>query len=176
MNAAADGTVETSGDTTVIRFERRLAHPVEKVWSALTEPEELERWLAAAELDLREGGDIRLRWLNSDEQGNQAVLNGVITRLDPPRLIEYEGDIHGTLRWELRADDGGCLLTFASTLSGLEGDMNHMVPAGWHIHLDFLEDALEGGSVDWPNWPVERWERYDAHYAEQLGRNQPKPV
>jgi hypothetical protein len=40
------------------------------------------------------------------------------------------------------------------------------VLAGWHIHLDFLKDALDGRPVDWPNWPRDRFDvhhrRYDA--------------
>ena len=31
---ATDGTLERRGDTQVIRFERRLDHPVERVWRA----------------------------------------------------------------------------------------------------------------------------------------------
>ncbi len=162
------GTVETREGLTVIRFQRRLAHPVERVWQALTDPQELEAWLAAAEVDLREGGTVRLRWLNTDSEGNKAQMTATITRLDPPHLIEYDGDIHGTLRWELRPEGSGSVLTFSSTLPALEGEMGHMVPSGWHIHLDFLEEALDGGSVDWPNWPRERWERVDDDYAKRL--------
>ena len=33
------GTVETREGLTVIRFQRRLAHPVERVWQALTDPQ-----------------------------------------------------------------------------------------------------------------------------------------
>ncbi len=40
------------------------------------------------------------------------------------------------------------------------------VRAGWQVHIDFLEDALDGRPVDWPNWPQDRWqvhfERYEA--------------
>jgi len=37
-----------------LRFERRLAHPPERVWRALTDPAELAIWLvAAAELEPR---------------------------------------------------------------------------------------------------------------------------
>ncbi|MEA2587510.1 MAG: hypothetical protein QOH66_437, partial [Actinomycetota bacterium] len=31
-------------DRWTLRFERHLAHPVEKVWRALTEPEQLRSW------------------------------------------------------------------------------------------------------------------------------------
>jgi len=43
----ADGTVETGPDgSTQVHFVRRLPHPVERVWQALTDPAELRRWWA----------------------------------------------------------------------------------------------------------------------------------
>jgi uncharacterized protein YndB with AHSA1/START domain len=35
-----DGTLVQSRDRYVLRFERLLAHPVERVWRAVTEPAE----------------------------------------------------------------------------------------------------------------------------------------
>ena len=58
-----DGTMERRGDRRVIRFERRLAHPVERVWRALTDPNEIAAWLAVAEpLELEQGGRVVLTW------------------------------------------------------------------------------------------------------------------
>ncbi|MEA2375413.1 MAG: hypothetical protein QOD53_1876 [Thermoleophilaceae bacterium] len=40
--------------------------------------------------------------------------------------------------------------------------------AGWHIHLDHLEQALAGKSVDWPRWDQDhkpRWAEYEEHYS-----------
>lgn len=63
------GTIEEAGDKHILRYERRLDHPVERVWAALTEPEQLAGWLAAAdELGLVEGGGVALRWLNTADQ------------------------------------------------------------------------------------------------------------
>jgi hypothetical protein len=40
--------------------------------------------------------------------------------------------------------------------------------AGWHFHLDALEEALAGHAVDWPNWPIDRWaEHHDRYVAKQ---------
>ena len=62
------GTMETTADGRyILRYERRLRHPVEKVWAALTEPDRMEEWWArAAVLELAEGGRARIEWLNSD--------------------------------------------------------------------------------------------------------------
>ncbi len=167
--ALADGTVEVRGDRTALRFERHLAHPVEEVWAAITEPEQLAAWLAEAEIDLVEGGDVVLRWLNADTEGNRAVARGTITRLEPPRLLEMETDIHGTLRWHLIAEDDGCRLTFTAT-TAMAAHWLPIVLAGWHAHLDFLADALMGERVDWPNWPLDHWQALHIAYAARLSQ------
>jgi uncharacterized protein YndB with AHSA1/START domain len=163
----ADGTVETIDGRYVLRYERRLAHPVARVWAALTEPAQLEAWLARAEIDLVTGGRVVLRWLNTDTEGNYAVACGTITRLEPPQLLEIDTDIHGLLRWHLRPDGDGCVLTFTSTVA-LAADWLPLVLAGWHAHLDFLTDALDGHAVDWRNWPRDHWDALHAGYVARL--------
>lgn len=169
--ALADGIVEMRGDRAALRFERHLAHPVEDVWAAITEPEQLAAWLAAAEIELVEGGSVVLRWLNTDTEGNHAVARGTITRLEPPRLLEMDTDIHGTLRWHLIAEDDGCLLTFTAT-TAIAAHWLPIVLAGWHAHLDFLADALAGGRVDWPHWPFDHWQALHDAYAARLARTE----
>ena len=159
-----DGTIETRPDGTyVLRYERRLRHPIERVWAAITEPDRIEAWLARAELDLTEGGRVHLEWLNTDEDGNRAVADGRVTRLDPPRVIEYDTDIHGLLRWELRPEGDATHLTL-TVAAELPDEHVAKVRAGWHVHIDFLEDALDGRPVDWSDWPMDRWEVHHERY------------
>ena len=163
------GTVEKRGDRAALRFERHLAHPIEDVWAAITEPEQLVAWLAEAEIELIEGGAVVLRWLNTDTEGNQAVARGTITRLEPPRLLEMDTDLHGTLRWHLVAEDDGCRLIFTAT-TGMAAHWLPVLLAGWHAHLDFLADALAGGRVDWPHWPLDHWQVLHDAYVARLGQ------
>lgn len=158
-----DGVLEIKGDQKVLRFERRLAHPVERVWAALTEPDELIDWLAAAEVDL-DGGRIVLRWQN--EGG--PTMECKITALAPPTLIEYEGDPHGTLRWELRPDGDGTLLTFTAT-GFYPDDQVSLALAGWHWHLDALAELLTGTRADFSSLPDARWEQLHRRYVTQVG-------
>jgi hypothetical protein len=104
-----------------------------------------------------------MRWLNTDDEGNRVEMHATITELEPPRLLEMDGDPHGTLRFELRPDAGGTALTFTSTLE-LPEEFRTEVLAGWHYHLDALGDALEGEQVDLVNLPNERWERVHEQY------------
>lgn len=153
------GAVERKGDEYVVRFERYLDHPVESVWLALTEPGAIGKWLATAtEFELREGGTIELRWSGDDVP----AMSATITELDPPHVLEWGGGPLGhpaaACRWELRQEGHGCVLLFSSTVSADEidrkgaEDPEHWSPpsllAGWHLHLGWLEDSLDGRNVD----------------------------
>jgi uncharacterized protein YndB with AHSA1/START domain len=151
----------------VLRFERHLAHPIERVWAALTDPGELVGWWGEAEVDLIEGGRFTVRWLNTDEHGNSVVMHATITRLDPPNLLETRGDVHGVLRWELHPDGNGTVLTFSSTLD-LPEEYRTMVLAGWHYHLDAIAETLDGRPADIANLPNDRWERVHERYVARL--------
>lgn len=159
-----DATVTTESGRTVLRFERQLRHPVERVWQALTEPSEISGWLAEAKLDPVEGGQVELRWLNTDDEGNTAVARGIVTRYEPLRVLEFDTDIHGRLRWELAPTPAGSRLVFLVEHE-LAPEWLAKVVAGWHVHLDFLQDALDGQRVDWSNWPRDRWEQHYRRYG-----------
>jgi uncharacterized protein YndB with AHSA1/START domain len=165
-----DSTHERRPDGThVLRWERRLAHPVDRVWRAVTEPADLVGWLADADVDLRAGGRVQLRWLNSGEAG--AVATGTVALVDPPRLVEYDTDIHGTLRFELAPDgEQATRLTFTVIHPDLDDGGLDLVRPGWHVHLEHLEDALDGRPIDWPRWAHEhrpRWEELREQYRAQ---------
>lgn len=163
----ADGVQERAGGLHVVRFQRHLVHPIERVWAALTDPAEMIGWLGDAEVELVAGGRYTVRWLNTDEHGNRAVYHGTIARLEPPRLLEISGDIHGVLRWALRPSAGGTHLTFSSTLE-LPEEYRTKVLAGWHYHLDSLADALDGQPADLPTLSDGRWTRiHEAYFARQ---------
>jgi uncharacterized protein YndB with AHSA1/START domain len=158
----SNGTSTNQADgTTVLRFERRLAHPVEDVWGAITEPSRLIAWWGDADVELRPGGRFVVRWLNTDEEGNRAVMDATITELDPPRVLEMSGDIHGVLRFELEPDGDATVLTFTSTLD-LPDEFRTKVLAGWHFHLDALGHALDGRSTDLVQLPG--WESIHERY------------
>jgi uncharacterized protein YndB with AHSA1/START domain len=149
-----------------VRFERRLKHPIDRVWAAITEPVEIEAWLARAELDLREGGRVRLEWLNTGD--DEVIARGTVTAIDPPRLLALDTDAHGALTWELRAQGDATDLTLTVVLA-MPDEHVSMNMAGWHVHLDFLADWLDAGTrVDWPDWPRERWEEIHEDYAASM--------
>ena len=177
MTSPPDGTVALVDGAVVLRYERYYAHPVERVWSALTEPDELPSWWGAAVVDLEPGGDYIVQWLNADEQGNVTLMHAVVTELRPPAVLELQSDVHGRLRWELRTEDGGCLLTLVNDTPAPD-EFVLRVLAGWHAQLDYLDDHLAGTSVDWPAWTSATrsrssglsWDDHYDRYSRRLAR------
>jgi uncharacterized protein YndB with AHSA1/START domain len=147
-----------------LRFERRLQHPVQQVWAAITEPDQIEAWWGRAAVDLRPGGAMRIEWLNGD-----VTMPATITELDPPHVLEIEGEPHGRLRFELEPDGDGTVLRFIAR-SPVPDDFLGKVQAGWHFHLDALADFVDAGTrIDWPNWPLDRWQAiHDTYYSGEL--------
>jgi uncharacterized protein YndB with AHSA1/START domain len=167
-----DGTITTvDAAHQAVCFYRHYAHPVAEVWPYLSRPVLLRRWLAAADrLDPAEGGTVVLRWLNTDAEGRTVIASGTVTAYDPPSLIQFDLDPHGRVRFQLTDEGGGAALAFSATLpSPIETPA--LLLAGWHLHLDYLAQALDGGAVDWPAWDLARdWQPLHDAYAARLGR------
>jgi uncharacterized protein YndB with AHSA1/START domain len=148
-----EGVLRIDGERRGVRFERRYDATPAEVWSALTEPERLGRWLAAAELDLRVGGDYVLRFSEEDES---QVTRGKVLALEPERVLElswlYPGENDTVVRFELRPDGDGTILVLDHR--GLPVRAAPGYGGGWHAHLDSLDAHL--GSHGEPDW----WGRY----------------
>ena len=142
---------------TEVRFERRIEHPIEKVWEAIATPDGIKGWLGAAVLDLSEGGDVRLQF--DKTVGN--VVTGHVTEVDPPRVLEYTfGQADSILRWELEPAGDATLLTLTHTLP--TDEHRAKTAAGWHTLLDMIPEALAGND---PQWSQERWDEVHQQYA-----------
>ncbi|HZZ94914.1 MAG TPA: SRPBCC family protein [Usitatibacter sp.] len=143
-----------------VKVERLLPGPIERVWAYVTESDKRAKWLAAGEFDLRIGGHIELRFdndnLSSDkktperyENGHKPnarrAMEGVITRLDPPRLLAHtwmwdSGDTE--VSYELEPRGSQVLLKIVHRKLA-----EQIVPAimgGWDVHTGILDDVLKG--------------------------------
>jgi len=154
----ADGTLVTSGGIAVIAFERRLAHPVDAVWAALTESEQLAAWLGQGTLEPRAGGQVSIRTGPEGRPELQRLMAGRIVEWDPPRVLTYEWIQPGldisVVRYELQADAGGTVLRLTHRRSVTPGGIGGR--AGWHAYLDRLVAHLDGLPV--PAWSDRRAE------------------
>jgi uncharacterized protein YndB with AHSA1/START domain len=140
------GAYETIENRPALRFERRLSHPVEVVWRAITESDELEHWFPSrVEVDeLRPGAEMTFRFESMPLKDEPMTMSGQVTEFQPPRLFAFTwGEDH--LRFELApvADsDDACLLRLTVLLDAQ--DKAARDGAGWHVCLDRLEARLDG--------------------------------
>lgn len=134
-----DTHLHARGDHNVLRIERRLAHPIEKVWRAVTDPAHLSRWFPATVqiVEARPGGALRFVFPGAEAPPSE----GTITELDPPRVFAFVWNGE-PLRIELSADGAGCLLVFTHEFT--DRPMAGSFAAGWHTCLDALVDTLAG--------------------------------
>jgi uncharacterized protein YndB with AHSA1/START domain len=135
------GTVRTLPDGRVeLRYERRFAHPRDKVWRALTSAEELRRWFVEildydrSVLDFTQGATLTFL-ADGFPAGEGKVLVA-----DPPSLLEYTWDTE-TLRWELTEDGDGCRLVFTNVVA--DAATAAAVDEGWDLGMKRLADALD---------------------------------
>lgn len=165
-----DGTLVVSGEIAEIAFERRLGHPVEAVWAALTHSEELAAWLGPGTLEPREGGQVSIRTGPGDRPEPQRIISGRILTWDPPRVLEHEWIQTGldvsVVRYELEADAAGTILRLTHRRTLAPGAMGGR--AGWHAYLDRLAAHLDRLPV--PAWSERRAEVQDAYGEAPLHR------
>jgi uncharacterized protein YndB with AHSA1/START domain len=159
MPAAPDATLQDREGRSVLRFERILPHPPERVWQALTEPTEHRSWHPTPfELEPEVGGKVT--YLPSEEVPEMPA--GEVKEYDPPRTLAHTWD-EDLLRWELRAHDDGCLLVLTHTFA------DHFKAArdaaGWHVCLDALDAALRADTER----PPSDWAALNAAYQERFG-------
>lgn len=165
------GTLTAAGDRMTLRFERRFAHPIERVWPQVSTASGLERWFPArVEIDsLEVGGGMTFHFSEADIQrardaGVEDVpltSSGVITAIEPPRLFAFEW-LGEPIRIELVADGDGCRLLFTHEFASdpVQAPKNG---AGWHQCLDALAASLAGSAA-----PDDRHDELERRYAEAL--------
>lgn len=141
------GEMRRTGATVEIIFHRRYARPIGKVWAALTVAERIADWFAVVEtLDLRVGGSIHLSFPEV-----QSKIQGVITAYEPPRRLTWTwpqpDGTESAVTFELEPDGDGCRLTL--TERGLTLSQGAGNAAGWHAHLQAMQDAIDGVRTPW---------------------------
>jgi uncharacterized protein YndB with AHSA1/START domain len=152
------GTLTHEGDRWHLTFTRRLSHPREKVWRAVTEAQHLAVWFPQRIVGERRAG-APLRFVGSTGDG----FDGTMLTFDPPNVMELMWG-SDQLRIELTPDDTGTLLTLTDTFTELGKAARD--GAGWHECLDRLGHELDGATP--PEWG-ERWRQVHPVYRQRLG-------
>jgi uncharacterized protein YndB with AHSA1/START domain len=156
------GTVEQLEDGRwQLRFTRTLPYPREKVWRAITEPDELSNWFPTTIEGERSAG-ARLRF--SFPGGEAPPMDGEMLAYEPESFMElrWGSDI---VRLELRTVADGTELTLLDILEARGKAARD--GAGWHVCLDALEASLHGEPE--PRGQMSVWKQVHPHYVESFG-------
>jgi uncharacterized protein YndB with AHSA1/START domain len=140
------GSFSAADGMGVVRMEDRVAFETDEVWSALTDPARLARWLGEIEGDLRVGGEFRAHFLASGWKGT-----GRIDTCEPPRrllvLTRDEDDPGATsdhaIEIELTAEGGETSIVWEER--GMPEDLLAAYGAGIQVHVEDLAAHLAGG-------------------------------
>ena len=161
----ADGTLEQVGDRWRIRFARRLAHPPEKVWRAITEAEHITAWFPSTiEGERVAGAKLRFDFSDDPNAPEGTVMDGEMLAVEPPRLLAFLWG-EDELRFELAPDGDGTVLTFTDTFD--EQGRAARDAAGWHVCLLLLVHEVDG--TDPPASSEDLWAQVHPGYVAAFG-------
>src|SRR2546422_415626 len=107
------GELRRQGDRWTLTFTRRLAHPPEKVWRAVTEPEHPAAWFPQEIVGERRAG-APLRFVSASGDS----FDGEMLVFDPPSVMALRWGVD-ELRIELQPDGAGTSLTLIDTFAEL---------------------------------------------------------
>ncbi len=139
----------------VVRIERTFGAPAEDVFDAWTSAEVMRRWFrpgpdwdtARAEVDLREGGKVRVVMRRLD--GTEAGAEGEYTLIDRPRRLvmtwTFDDDASNEQLIELSFSEAGGSTRVLMINSGISTDHRRdSQDRGWRACLDELGRSLAG--------------------------------
>jgi uncharacterized protein YndB with AHSA1/START domain len=144
-NAAAGnrivGTLRTADGKGAMRMEDRFGTGIDDLWSALTDPGRLARWLGEFEGDLRLGGEFRARFFDGWEG------TGRVDVCEPPRhLLVTTRHVRQTdehvIEATLTADGDDTILVL--DLRGMPVNLLAEYGAGNQVHVEDLAAHIAG--------------------------------
>ena len=154
------GSLRSADGKGVVRMEDRYDTDIDDLWSALTYPRRLARWIGEVEGDLRLGGEFRFRFFASGSEGT-----GRVDACEPSRRLlltmalgQPEEDV---IEATLAADGGQAILVWEER--GMPLDLLAAYGAGVQIHVEDLAAYLAGRErVD----AAARWNELEPAYRD----------
>ena len=145
------GSLRAGPTGCVVRIDGTYATDAVDLWSALTEPERLARWLARVDGELRLGGEFDAHLIDN---GERAV--GRVVVCEPPRRLHLTwctgDDEESVIAVELVTEGNRTRLVLEER--GVPRDETAGYGAGWQAHAEALGAHLAG--VQPPDWAT-RW-------------------
>jgi uncharacterized protein YndB with AHSA1/START domain len=149
-DAAARGELIHEGERPGLRYVRHYRHPVERVWRALTESDQLRHWMPCDIVGERAAGAaITLPFWPGHAAKydiDEPTLTGRIELWDPPRRFVWTwgGDL---LIFELTATADGTELVFTTWPEDPDPAGLASSAGGYHLCLAELTMLLDTGSA-----------------------------
>jgi uncharacterized protein YndB with AHSA1/START domain len=146
-----------------IRFERTFPHPVGAVWTAITDPAQLEQWFPTTVQwsELTPGAPVRFRFSEADYPDMSGEIREVS---EPIRLVFTWGDDELSFELAPADDGGGCRLAFTVALDAANKAARD--GAGWEACLDAL-GLVAGGQRPERPLPAAGWKDYYLEYQQR---------
>ena len=136
------GSLRSADGKGIVRMEDRYDTDIDDLWSALTDPGRLARWLGEFEGDLRLGGEFRARFFASGWEGT-----GRVEVCEPPRhllvLTKHvrQAEEHA-IEATLTADGDHTILILEER--GMPVNLLAAYGAGIQVHIEDLAAHIAG--------------------------------
>jgi uncharacterized protein YndB with AHSA1/START domain len=136
------GSLRSADGKGIVRMEDRYDTDIDDLWSALTDPGRLARWMGEVEGDLRLGGEFCARWFASGWEGT-----GRVEACEPPRRLllvtKHPGQPdEGVIEVTLTADGDQTILVWEER--GMPLELLAPYGAGIQVHVEDLAAHLVG--------------------------------
>jgi uncharacterized protein YndB with AHSA1/START domain len=136
------GSLRSADGKGVVRIEDRFETDFDDLWSALTDPSRLVRWLGEVEGDLRLGGEFRARFFASGWEGT-----GRVEACEPPRRLlvltmQSDKPDEQVIEVTLTADGDQTILVWEER--GMPLDQLAGYGAGIQVHVEDLAAHIAG--------------------------------
>ena len=154
------GSLRSADGKGAVRIEDRFDTEIDDLWSALTDPHRLARWIGEVDGDLRLGGEFHFRFFASGSEGT-----GRVEACEPPRLLlltmalgQPDEDV---IEVRLTADGSQTRLVWEER--GMPLDLLAAYGAGVQVHVEDLAAYLAGHErID----AAGRWDELQAAYQD----------
>jgi uncharacterized protein YndB with AHSA1/START domain len=136
------GSLRSAEGKGVVRMEDRVDTGIDDLWSALTDPRRLARWLGEVEGDLRVGGEFRAHFFASGWEGE-----GRVEACEPPQRLlvltrQPDGPDEQAIEVTLTPDGDETNLVWEER--GMPPDLLPAYGAGVQVHVEDLVGYLAG--------------------------------
>ena len=135
------GSLRAADGKGIVRMEDRYDTDIDDLWSALTEPRRLARWIAEVDGDLRLGGEFRARFTSGWEG------TGRVEACEPPRrlvVLTRDADEPDEELLEATLSSDGDQTVLVIEARGLPIEHLAAYGAGWQVHVEDLAAHLAG--------------------------------